>query len=66
MADHISKCSRCGCREFTVVETLDWRGEVDDAGLLDCTNAWNEIDSIRCADCRVPYATDNFAGIDFN
>jgi len=28
MAQHISKCTRCGSREFTVVETLEWRGEV--------------------------------------
>ena len=66
MADHITKCRRCGSREFVLVETLDWRAEVDDAGLLGCTNAWNEIESIQCAECHTPYATDNFAQIDFN
>lgn len=66
MANHITKCNRCGYRQFLVVETLDWRGELDDAGLLACTGAWNAIESIRCADCRVPYSTDSFAEIDFN
>jgi len=66
MADHVSECSRCGCREFCVVETLEWRGEVDEAGLLGCTNAWSNIESIRCADCRASYSTDSFAEIDFN
>ena len=66
MAEHITKCTRCGCREFTVVETLEWRGVVDDDALLGCSNAWNEIASIRCVECETPYATDNFAQIDFN
>ena len=66
MAEHITKCGRCGCREFSVVETLDWRGEVDDAGLLGCSNPWNAIEDIRCVDCRAPYSSVSFAGIDFN
>jgi hypothetical protein len=26
----------------------------------------NAIESIRCADCRVPHSTDSFAEIEFN
>jgi hypothetical protein len=29
MADYITQCGRCGCREFCVTETIDWDGEVD-------------------------------------
>jgi hypothetical protein len=66
MADHISACTRCGCQEFRVVEALEWRGEVDDAGLLGCTIAWSEIESIRCANCDTSYPTGRFAEINFN
>lgn len=66
MAEHITQCPRCGSREFRVAETLDWNGEVDDKGILGCTNAMNEIDSICCADCFEPYAEDRFADIYFN
>jgi hypothetical protein len=66
MAEHISECTLCGCREFRVVESLEWRGEVDDAGLLGCTNAWSEIESIRCTDCDTPYTAGSFAAIDFS
>jgi hypothetical protein len=65
MATHISACARCGCREFCVVETLEWRGEVNGAGLLGYANAWNHIESIRRADCRAYYSTDSLAEIDF-
>jgi hypothetical protein len=65
MADHITKCNRCGCREFSVVETLDWRGEVDDAGLLGCTNPWNAIETIRCTACGATYSTEGFPEINF-
>jgi len=66
MANHITKCMRCGCRDFRVVETLDWRGEVDDEALLGCSNVWNSIESIRCADCGASYSTESFAEIIFN
>jgi ribosomal protein L37E len=66
MAELITKCGRCGSREFTVVETLQWCGEVDDEGLLGCADAENELASIRCANCGESYAVDRFARIDFN
>ena len=66
MAEYITKCGRCGSREFTVVETLDWDGRVDDDGLLDCSSSWNEIQDIRCAGCGELYAPGRFTQIDFN
>ncbi len=66
MAERITNCVRCGSFEFTVVETLTWRGEIDDKGLLGCSHADNEIDSIRCADCGEPYVTDSFYDLYFN
>jgi hypothetical protein len=66
MADYITKCGRCGCREFCVVETLDWRGEVDDEGVLGCTSSGNSIDGISCAECGASHSTDDFANLEFN
>jgi hypothetical protein len=66
MAEYITKCGQCGSREFTVVETYQWRGEVDDTGVLNCTHGIGGIDSIHCADCGESYATDRFTRIDFN
>jgi len=66
MAELITKCGFCGSREFTVVETYAWRGEVDDEGLLGCTNAEGSIDYIDCANCGESHAVDRFAQIDFN
>ena len=66
MAEYITSCGRCGSRKFTVVEIYQWCGEVGDDGLLGCTNSLGGIDSIRCIDCGKAYATDCFAGIDFN
>jgi hypothetical protein len=39
MADYITQCGHCGCREFCVTETIDWDGEVDDDGILSCRNS---------------------------
>jgi uncharacterized Zn finger protein len=66
MDKHITNCSQCGSFEFTVVETLTWRGEIDDKGLLGCAHAENEIASIRCTDCGALYATKSFYDIYFN
>jgi len=66
MAEHITKCVRCGSLKFIVVETTTWRGELDDKGLLACAFAENEIDNIRCADCNEPYETDRFNDLYFN
>jgi hypothetical protein len=66
MSTYITECIRCGSREFCVVETLEWRGVVDDAGLLGCANASNEINSIHCADCQASYSKGSFGEIDFN
>jgi hypothetical protein len=66
MSECITECNRCGCREFCVVETLEWRGVIDDTGLLGCTNASNEIEHIRCADCHDSYSEESFGEIDFN
>jgi hypothetical protein len=66
MAELITKCGFCGSREFTVVETWAWRGDVDDADVLSCTNAESGIDYIGCANCGDAYAVDRFARIDFN
>jgi hypothetical protein len=43
MAERITVCARCGSFEFTIVETFQWRGAIDDKGLLGCTDAINEI-----------------------
>ena len=66
MAKYITKCGRCGSREFTVDETYQWRAEIDDTGVLNCTNVIGGIDCICCTDCGEPYATDRFTRIDFN
>ncbi len=66
MAELITKCSFCGSREFTIVETYAWRGDVDDSGALSCTNAEGGIDCIECANCGEPCAVGRFARIDFN
>jgi len=66
MAEHITKCARCGSQRFIIVETVDWDGEVDDASFLGCRNAWSTIESIRCVECDASYAADSFAQIDFN
>jgi hypothetical protein len=64
MADYITKCSRCGCREFCVTETIEWRGDVDHNGILCCTNPDNSIATMHCAECGAPYS--NFATLEFN
>jgi len=66
MGDFVTKCRRCACRDFRVVETYDWLGQVDDAGLLACTSPYIAIDSIRCSDCDAPYDAESFADIDFS
>jgi hypothetical protein len=65
MAEHITKCGHCSCREFCVTETIDWDGEVDD-GVLGCRNSCNSIGSIHCAECGAPYSTESFANLEFN
>jgi hypothetical protein len=66
MADYITQCGRCGCREFCVTETIDWDGEVDDNGIPGCRNSGNSIDVIHCAECGAPYSTESFANLEFN
>jgi hypothetical protein len=66
MAEYITKCGFCGSRELTVLETYAWRGEVDDSGILSCTNAEGGIDSIECANCGESCEADGFTRIDFN
>jgi len=66
MAERITHCPQCGSFEFTVVETYQWRGEIDDKGLLGCTDETNEIASIRCAKCGESYAPERFYDIYFN
>ena len=58
MADYITSCGRCGCREFCVTETIDWDGEVDDDGVLGCRSS--------CAECGAPYSSENFANLELN
>jgi hypothetical protein len=65
MADYVTHCGRCGCREFRVTETIDWNGEVDDDGILAC-NSGNSIDVIHCAECGAPYSSESFANLEFN
>jgi hypothetical protein len=66
MAELITNCGFCGSCEFIVVETYTWRGEVDDSGVLGCTNAESRIGYIGCANCGESCAVDRFAQIDFN
>jgi hypothetical protein len=66
MAELITKCGFCGSREFTVVETYAWRGDVDDPGVLSCTNAEGGIDYIDCGNCGESFAVDRFDRVDFN
>ena len=66
MAELFTKCGFCGSREFSVVETYAWRGDVDDSDVLSCTNAESGIDYIDCANCGESTAVDRFAQIDFN
>jgi hypothetical protein len=66
MAELFTKCGFCGSCEFIVVETCAWRGDVDDSGVLSCTNAESGIDYIDCANCGDSCAVDRFAQIDFN
>ena len=66
MADYITQCGRCGCREFCVTETIDWDGGADDDGILACRNSLNSIDVIHCAECGAPYSIESFANIEFN
>ena len=66
MAELNGKCLQCGSFEFDVIETLQWQGEVDGDGLLGCSHALNEIESIRCVECREVYTIESFNDIYFN
>ena len=66
VADYITQCGRCGCREFCVTETIDWDGEVDDDGILGCRSSGHSIDVIHCAECGAPYSSQSFANLEFN
>jgi len=66
MSEHITYCTRCGSFEFSVVETTQWCGEIDEKGLLGCAHAENGVASIRCTDCGESYTTDRFYDIYFN
>jgi hypothetical protein len=66
MAEHIAKCLQCSSFEFAVVETLQWEGEIDDEGRLGCTRPINDIESVRCVDCRELYTLESFNDIYFN
>jgi hypothetical protein len=66
MADYITKCGRCGYREFCVTETIDWDGEVDDEGVLTCKSSGNTIDNIHCARCGAPYSAASFSNLGFD
>jgi hypothetical protein len=65
MADYITSCGRCGCREFWVTETTDWDSEVDD-GTLACRGSGNSIDVIHCPECGAPYSSEFFASLEFD
>ena len=65
MADYITKCGHCGYREFIVTETLEWHGEADDRGVLDCTGYGDDVKTIHCARCGAPYSPQNFANFEF-
>jgi hypothetical protein len=65
MPDYITECTRCGCREFCVTETLDWDGEVDDTGLINCKSSGSTIENIHCAACGAPYSSECFANFEF-
>jgi hypothetical protein len=66
MADYITLCGHCGCRQFWLTEIIDWIGKVDDDGTLGCRNSGNSIDNIHCAECGAPYSSQSFANLEFN
>jgi len=66
VAEYVTQCARCGCREFCVVETVEWHGEIGERGFLDCTSTRSSVESICCAECGEPHTPQCFANFDLD
>lgn len=62
----ITKCKKCGSKDFILDEGFAWKCEVDEDGNLNCYKPYTEINSIVCNDCSNDAYIDDFNQINFN
>jgi len=62
----ITKCEKCGGKDFTLFESMCYKMELDEDGNLNNTSsADNEIDYIVCSECDEKYDWSDFNEINF-
>jgi hypothetical protein len=60
-----TKCIKCGSDRMWIEESLGFRCTVDEEGNVDCSNKYNEIESIHCFDCNEPWHVEDYNKINF-